>query len=108
MLAARREQEEPADQIVDVAEASCLRAVAEDGERLAGERLADERRDRAPVIGAHPRPVRVEDPDDRRVDALLPVIGHRQGLRVALRLVVDAAGADRVDVAPVRLGLRMH
>ena len=44
----------------------------------------------------------------QRVDALLGVVGHRQRLGVALRLVVDAARADRVDVAPVGLGLRVH
>ena len=43
-----------------------------------------------------------------RVDALLAVVRHRQRLRVALRLVVDAARADRVHVAPVALRLRMH
>ena len=40
-------------------------------------------------------------------DAVGPVVGHRHGLRVALGLVVDAARADGVDVAPVLLGLRM-
>ena len=98
----------PRIEVVDVAEAARLRAVAEHGERLARERLADERRDRAPVVRPHPRAVRVEDPDDARVDALLAVVRHRQRLGVALRLVVDAARADRVDVAPVGLGLRMH
>ena len=72
------------------------------------ERLPDERRDRPAVVRAHARPVRVEDPDDRRVDALLAVVRHRQRLRVALRLVVDPARADRVHVAPVGLGLRVH
>ena len=45
--------------------------------------------------------------DDAGVDALLAVVGHRQRLGVALGLVVDAARADRVDVAPVVLGLGM-
>ena len=108
VLAALREQDQPADEVVDVAEAPRLRAVAEDRDRLLLQRLADEVRDRAPVVGAHPRAVGVEDPDDRGVDALLAVVGHRQRLGVALRLVVDAARADRVDVAPVRLRLRMH
>ena len=61
-----------------------------------------------PSCGAHARAVGVEDPDDRRVHALLVVVRHRQRLGVALRLVVDAARADRVDVAPVGLGLRVH
>ena len=98
---------EAADQIVDVAEASRLRAVAEHGQRLVRERLANEGRNRAPVVRAHARPVGVEDPDDARVDALLAVVGHRQRLGVALRLVVDAARADRVHVPPVGLRLRV-
>ena len=60
----------------------------------------------APTIGgAHAGAVGVEDADDRGVDALLAVVGHGQGLGVALGLVIDAARADRVDVAPVALGL---
>jgi hypothetical protein len=35
------------------------------------------------------------------------VIGHRQRLGVALGLVVDATGADRVHVTPIRLRLRV-
>ena len=71
------------------------------------ERLAEEGRDRAAVVRAHARAVGVEDADDRGVHALLAVVGHRQRLGVALGLVVDAARADRVDVAPVALGLRV-
>ena len=107
-LAGLGERDHPADQVVDVAERARLAAVAEHGDRAVLQRLAQERRDRAAVVGPHPRAVRVEDPDDRRVDALLAVVGHRQRLGVALGLVVDAARADRVDVAPVGLGLRVH
>ncbi len=49
----------------------------------------------------------VEDPGDSDLDAVLAVVGERQGLGEALRLVVDPAGADRVDVAPVGLRLRV-
>ena len=38
----------------------------------------------------------------------MAVVGHRHRLGEALGLVVDAARADRVDVAPVGLGLRVH
>ena len=58
-----------------------------------------------PSLRPHPRAVGVEDPDDAGVHALLAQVGHRQRLGVALGLVVDAARADRVDVAPVGLGL---
>src|SRR5258708_24697690 len=93
------------DEIADVTEGARLATVAEDRDRAGGQSLAQEGRDRAAVVGAHAASVRVEDPHYRRVDALLAVVGHRQGLRVALGLVVDTPRADRVDVAPV--GLRL-
>src|SRR6187200_3193053 len=108
VLAGLGEQGEAANQVVDVTEAARLGAVPVDGERLLGERLAQEVRDRAPVVRPHLRAVGVEDPHDRGVDALLAVIGHRQRLGIALRLVVHPARADRVDVPPVGLGLRVH
>ncbi len=52
--------------------------------------------------------VRVEDADDACVDTVQPVVGHRHGLSEALGLVVHAANADGIDVAPVFLGLRVH
>ena len=107
MLAARGEHLEAADRVLDIAEAAGLGAVAEDGERLALEGLPQEGRDGAAVVRAHARPVRVEDPGDAGVEALLALICHRQRLGVALRLVVDPARADRVHVAPVGLGLGM-
>src|SRR5256714_15336334 len=88
MLVALGQQREPADQVVDVAEAPRLRALAEDGDRLPLQRLAHERRHGAPVVRAHAWPVRVEDPDDAGVEALLAVVAHRERLRIALRLVV--------------------
>ena len=38
---------------------------------------------------------------------VLPVIIEKQGLRAALAFVVAGAGADRIDAAPISLGLRM-
>src|SRR5260221_2752444 len=101
------EGDDSPDQVVDVTEAARLAAVPEDGQRPVLQRLAQEGRDRAAVVRAHARAVGVEDADDRGVDALLAVVGHGQRLGVALRLVVDAARADRVDVAPVVLFLRV-
>src|SRR6476659_7936062 len=59
VLLARRQQVQAADEVVDVAKAPRLRAVAEHLDRLARERLPDEGRDRAPVVRAHARAVRV-------------------------------------------------
>ena len=107
MLARLGERDHAPDQVVDVSRTSASGCRPEDRDRPVRERLAQEGRDRAAVMRAHPRAVRVEDPHDRRVHALLAVVGHRQRLRVALGLVVDAARADRVDVAPVAPRLRM-
>ena len=108
VLADSASSDEPADQVVDVAEAPRLRAVAEHRQRLALERLADEVGIARPSFGRIRGPYVLKMRDDRRVDALLAVVRHRQRLGVALRLVVDAARADRVHVAPVGLRLRVH
>ena len=106
-MAGLGEADDAVDQVGHVTEGARLGAVAEHGDRPVLERLAEEGRDRAAVVRAHARAVGVEDADDRGVDALLAVVGHRERLGVALGLVVDAARADRVDVAPVALRLRV-
>ena len=60
-----------------------------------------------PSSTPHARAVGVEDPHDARLDAVDAVVGHGHGLREALGLVVDAARAHRVHVAPVVLALRV-
>ena len=55
----------------------------------------------------HPRAVGVEDPRDADVDAVLAVVVEEQRLGAALAFVVAGARADRVDAAPVALGLRV-
>ena len=60
-----------------------------------------------PSSGPHPRAVGVEDPHDAGVDAVGPAVGHGHRLGEPLGLVVDPARADRVDVAPVGLRLRV-
>ena len=71
-------------------------------------RLHDEIADDAAVVGVHPRAVRVEDADHLDVELVLPLVVEEQRLGAALALVVAAARADRVHVAPVALGLRVH
>ena len=51
------------------------------------------------------RAVGVEDAHDPRLDPVVAVIGHRDRLGEPLGLVVAAARADRVDVAPVVFAL---
>ena len=103
----QHQPDDAVDEIGDVGEAARLRAVAEHGDVLVAERLRHERRDGAAVVQAHPRTVGVEDPHDLRVQPVVAVVGHRHRFGEALGLVVDAARADRVHVAPVGLLLRM-
>src|SRR4029450_7288755 len=95
-----------AQEVSDGAERARLAAVAENRDVLAAQRLAHEGGDRAAVLDAHARAVGVEDPHDARLELVVAVVGHGDGLGEALGLVVDAARPDRVDVAPVVLALR--
>ena len=95
------------DQVVAVAEGAGLRAVAEDRDVLAGQRLADEVRHHAAVVGVHARAVGVEDPHDADVDAVLAVVVHEEGFGRPLAFVVAGPRTDRVDHAAVGLGLGM-
>ena len=101
------EPQDAVHEIADVAEAARLPAAAVDGQVFPAERLGDEVGDRPAVPHPHAGPVGVEDPDDLRVQAVTAAIGGGDGLGEALGLVVDPARPDRVDVAPVLLGLRM-
>ena len=60
-----------------------------------------------PSRKAHAGAVGVEDADDLGVDFVLAVVGHGHGFGEALGLVINAARADGVDVAPVGLRLGM-
>ena len=49
-----------------------------------------------------------EQPRDSRLHAMDATVGHTQRLGETLGLVVNAAGPDRVDIAPVGLGLWVY
>jgi hypothetical protein len=100
--------DQPADQVVHVAEGAGLLALPVNGERLAAQRLHDEIRDHPPIRFRHPRPVGVEDPGDPDVHPGLAVVIHHERLGHPLAFVVARARADRVHVAPVALRLRVH
>ena len=95
------------DDVVDVGERPGLLAVAVDRQFLAAQRRDAEVGNHAAVVDRHPRPVGVEDAHDADVDVVLPMVVHHQAFGDALAFVVAGAHADRIDVAPVALGLRM-
>ena len=74
----------------------------------AAQRLDDEVRHHAAVVGMHARAVGVEDARDLDAHFVLPPVVEEQRLGAALAFVVAGARADRIDVAPVVLGLRMN
>src|SRR6185312_11887001 len=63
------------NQIGHVTQAAGLSAVAEDGDRLVVERLADKADDYTAVVWVHARAVRVENSDKSGIRAALAVIG---------------------------------
>ena len=56
----------------------------------------------------HPRTVGVENPGNLDLDAVLTMIVKEQGLGAPLAFVIARARADRIDISPIILGLRMH
>ena len=61
-----------------------------------------------PSLRVHARAVGVEDARDLDLELVLAMIVEEQRLGAALALVVAGARTDRIDVAPVVLGLRVH
>ena len=96
------------DQIIHVAEAARLAAIAIEGERFAAQRLHDEVAHHAAVIRQHARPVGVEDPHHANLRAVHALVVETQSFGDALAFVVTAAQADGVHAAAVALRLRMH
>ena len=99
---------EAVDQIIDITKRARLQSVAEHGDIAAEQGLHDEVRYHAAVVGVHARPVGVEDARDLDAQFVLAPIIEEQGFGAALAFIVAGARADRVDVAPIILGLRMH
>ena len=97
----------PGDEIGNVLERSRLLPVAVHRHRLARQRLRHEVAHHAPVVERHARAVGVEDAAHAHVEPVLAAVVEGQTLGRALALVVAGALADRVDVAPVGLRLRV-
>ena len=62
------------DQVVDIAEGARVRAVAENGYVLIEQRLDDEIRHNAAVVGMCPRAIGIEDAQQLDREAVLPPI----------------------------------
>ena len=100
--------DEAFDQVVHVAERPRLAAVAVERDVLAPQRLDDEVRHHPAVVRVHAGAVGVEDPHHLDRELVLAVIVEEQRLGAAFALIVAGARTERIDVAAVVLGLRMH
>ena len=96
------------DEVVAVLERTRLTAVAVDRDVLVAKRLHDEVRDHTAVLRMHARSVGIEDAHHPRVDIELANTVRNQRLAHSFAFVVAAADANRVDIAPLMLLLRMH
>src|SRR4051812_45838836 len=56
----------------------------------------------------HARAVSIEDSSNLDLETMLAVIVEEQGFSAALALIVAGARPDRVDIAPIGLGLRVN
>src|ERR1700676_2380474 len=61
---------------------------------------------RASIIQAHTRSVGIEDTHNACIYAMVSVVGHGHGLRVAFGFVIYAARTDGIDMPPVGFRLR--
>src|SRR5256885_3738016 len=77
-----------------------------DGERLAAQRLYDEVRHDTAIVGTHARAIRVEDPDDPRVELVEAMIRrseeHTSELQspcnLVCRLLLEKKKRDNVEI----------
>ena len=95
------------DLVTHIAEAARLAAVPVNGQIFATQRLFHEVGDDPAVIELHARSIGIKDACDTRVQFVIAVVGHGQGLREPFRLVVNRTRADGIHVTPIGFLLRM-
>ena len=79
--------------------------IAINGEWFASEGLNDEVADNSTIVCGHSGPVRVENTSDPDVEVVLVVIVEEECLGHALGFVITSPWPDRIDFAPIFLGL---
>jgi hypothetical protein len=95
------------NEIVDVTERSCMRAVAKEGDGLILQGLNDETADHPAITGMHPGSVSVEDSNDPNIHIVLAMIVKEKGLCASLSLIIAGPDADGIHVPPIGLILGM-
>src|SRR5204863_2051822 len=98
---------ERVDQIVDVAKRAGLPAIAVDRDVTSKQRLDDKIGHDPTIVWMHARAVSIENSRHLDAQAMLAPIVEKQRFGATLALVIAGTRANRIDVAPVVLGLRM-
>src|SRR3954467_374085 len=105
---ALHQQFQAADEIIHEAEASGLRTVTVNGDRVAAQRLDDEVRNDASVILQHSRSIGVENASDFDLQSIKAVIVEYQRFGGPLAFVVTSPRTYRIDMADIGFRLRMN
>jgi len=93
--------------VVNVAEAASLVTLTVNGDGLVAKRLDNEVADNTAIIFKHARTVGVEDTGDADLKIVLAVVLHAESFGDTLAFIVARSDADRVDISPVFLNLRV-
>jgi len=96
------------NKIIHVAKASGLPTIAIDGDVLSSKGLNDKVTHHATIVRMHARAVGIKNSDDLYLQLMLPPVIKKEGLSTSFSLVVTRTNANRVDLAPVTLGLGMN
>jgi len=96
---AGHEPQKNLDEFGHVTKGARLLAIAEHGQRLAGQRLHHEVGHHPSIVLVHARPAGVEDARDANIHAVLARVAGGQGLGAALALVVAGARPDGIHMA---------
>src|SRR5687767_3458031 len=96
---------DPIDKIAYITKRTRLRAITVNCQLVPAQCLDREIRNHAAIVLEHPLAIRVENPDDTSVDAVLTMVIHHQRLGDTFAFVIAAAQADRIYVPKIIFSL---
>jgi len=107
VIVAQRETENAIDQVGYITKAARLATIAKHRQGFMVKRLTDKCWYDSAIFQTHPWPISIKDPDNFSIHSMIAVVGHRYRFGESFSLIVHPTGADRINVAPIILALRM-
>ena len=95
------------NQVINVAKAAGLLTIAINGDVFALQGLHNEVAHHPAIIGVHAWTISIKDAHYLNVELVLAVVIKKEGFGAALAFVVARANTNRINLAPIRLGLGM-